>query len=180
MTHSSNWTPAGDLYSRLNRIRELSESLHLELQFCQVESRRQRYGAGRLPRLNVPRWGTAPFNFALAELLGADLRRLLVTNRLCRLVSQAGLALLVCLVDTNLVNAGYQNEVRDRQQRRLGTGDRSDFECRVVMTTVTEIDVRRAVDPICDYLNWDDDRVAAAAESLRFPEFEHIEPAIQH
>ena len=48
------------------------------------------------------------------------------------------------------------------------------------MITVTVIDVRRAVDAICDYLNWDDARVAAAAESLRFPKFEHFEPAIQH
>ena len=47
------------------------------------------------------------------------------------------------------------------------------------MTAVTEMDVRRAVDAICDYLNWDDDRVAAAAKSLRFPEFEHNDPAIQ-
>ena len=30
MSHSSNWTPAGDWYSRLGRARELSESLHLE------------------------------------------------------------------------------------------------------------------------------------------------------
>ena len=30
MSHSSNWTPAGDWYSRLVRARELSESLHLE------------------------------------------------------------------------------------------------------------------------------------------------------
>ena len=47
------------------------------------------------------------------------------------------------------------------------------------MTAVTEMDVRRALDAICDYLNWDDDRVAAAAESLRFPEFEHLEPTIR-
>ena len=30
--------------------------------------------------------------------------------------------------------------------------------------------------PICDYLNWDDYRVATAAEFLRFPEFEHFKP----
>ena len=57
-------------------------------------------------------------------------------------------------------------------------GDRSDFEFRVVMTAVTEMDVRRAVDAICDYLNWDD-RVDAATESLHFPEFEHLEPTIR-
>ena len=111
MTHSSNWTPAGDWYSRLGRTRELSESLHLELQFCQVESRRHRYGAGRLPRLNEPLRGTVPLHFALGELPGVDPHRVLVTNRFFRLVPQAGLALLVCFVDTNLVNAGYQNEV---------------------------------------------------------------------
>ena len=37
------------------------------------------------------------------------------------------------------------------------------------MTAVTQIDVRRSVDAICEYLNWVDNRVAAAAESLRFP-----------
>ena len=178
MTHSSNWTPAGDWYSRLGRTCELSESLHLELQFGQGESQRQRYGAGRLLRVNEPRRGTAPFHFALAELPGVDSRRVIVTNRLCRLVLQAGLTLLVYLVDANLVNAGYQNEVRERQQRRLEAGDRSDFEFRVVMTPVTEMDVRRAFDAICDYLNWDDDRVAAAADLLRFPEIEHLERAI--
>ena len=77
------------------------------------------------------------------------------------------------------MKAGYQNKVRERQQRRLEAGNRSDFEFRVVMTAVTEMDVRRAVDAICDYLNWDDDRVAAAAASLQFPEFEHIDPLIQ-
>ena len=82
-------------------------------------------------------------------------------------------------MDANLVNAGYQNEMRELQQRRLEVGDLSDFEFRVVMTSVREMDVRRAVDAICDYFDWDDDRVAAAAESLRFPEFEHIDPAIQ-
>ena len=127
-----------------------------------------------MPRLNEPRRGTAPFHFALAELPGVDSRRVLVTNRLCRLVPQAGLALLVCLVDAIL-----ENEVREFQQRRLEASDRSDFEFRVVMTAVTEMDVRRAVDAICDYLNWDDDRVAPAAESLRFPKFEHLEPAIR-
>ena len=105
MTHSSNWTPAGDWYSCLGRTRELSEWLHFKLQFGQVESRRQRYGGGRLLRLNEHRRGTAPFHFALAELPGVDSRRVLVTNRLCRLVPQAGLALMVCLVDANLVNA---------------------------------------------------------------------------
>ena len=85
----------------------------------------------------------------------------------------------MCLVNANLVNAGYQNEVPERQQRRLDTGDRSDFEFRVVMTAVKDLDFRRAVDAICDYLNWDDDQVAAAAESLRFPELGHIDPAIQ-
>ena len=67
--------------------------------------------------------------------------------------------------------------VRDHQQRPLEAGDRSDFEFCVVMTAVTEINVRRPIDAICDYLNWDDDRVAAAAELLRFPEFEHLELA---
>ena len=140
MSHSSNWTLAGDWYSRLDRTRELSDSLHLELQFGGVESRRQRYGAGRLLRLNEPRRGTAPFHFALAELLGVDLRRVLVKNGLCRLVPQAGLALLVCLVDANLVTAGYHNEERERQQHRLEAGDRSDFEFRDVMTAVTEME----------------------------------------
>ena len=139
----------------------------------------QRYGAGRLPRLKEPHRGTAPFHFALAELPGIDSRRVLVINRPYRLVPQAGLALLVCLVDVNLVNVGYKNDMRERQQRRIKAGDRNDFEFRVVMTAVTKMDVRRAVDAICDYLNWDDDRVAADAESLRFPEFEHIDPAIQ-
>ena len=144
MTHSSNWTPAGDWYSRLGRSRELSESLHLEFQFGQVESRRQRYDAGRLLRLNESRRGTAPFHFALAELPGVDSRRVLAINRLCRLVPKAGLALLVCLVDATLVNAGYQNEVRERQQRRIEAGDRNDFEFRVVMTAVTEMLTRSA------------------------------------
>ena len=85
----------------------------------------------------------------------------------------------MCLVDANLVNAGYQNEVRERQQRRLEAGDRSDFEFHVGITAVTEMDIGRAVYAICDYFNWDDDRVAAAAESLRFPKFEHVDPAIQ-
>ena len=89
MTHSSNWTPAGDWYSRLGRTRELSESLHLEVQFGHVESRRQRYNAGRLPRLHEFRHGTASFHFALADLPGVDSRRVLVTNRLCHLVPQA-------------------------------------------------------------------------------------------
>ena len=88
--------------------------------------------------------------------------------------------MLVCFVDANSVNAGYQNEVRERQQRRLEAGDRSDFEFCVMMTAVTKMDVRRTVDAICDYLNWDDDLVAAAAESLRCPEFEHIEPVFHH
>ena len=179
MRHSSNWTSAVDWYSRLGRTRELSESLHLKLQFGHVKSRRQRFGAGRLPRLNEPRRGTAPFHFALAELPGVDLRRVLVTNRLCCLVSQAGLTLLVFLVDANLVNAGYQNELRQRQQRRLEAGDRSDFEFCVVIIAVTEMDVKRAIDAICDYLNWEDERVASAAELLRFSEFEHLEPAIR-
>ena len=84
----------------------------------------------------------------------------------------------MCLVDSKLVSAGYPNEVRERQQRRLETGDRSDFEFCVMMIAVTEMDVRRAIDAICEYLNWDYDRVAAAAESLRIPEFEHFEHAI--
>ena len=115
MTHSSNWTSAGDWYSRLYRTRELSESLHLELQIGRVELRRHRYGAGRLLHLNEPRRGTAPLHFALAELPGVYSRRVFVLNRLCRLVPQAGLALLVCLVEKNLVNARYQNEVHKRQ-----------------------------------------------------------------
>ena len=51
--------------------------------------------------------------------------------------------MLVSLVDANLVTAGYQNKMRERQQHRLEAGDRSDFEFRVVMTAVTEMDVRR-------------------------------------
>ena len=85
----------------------------------------------------------------------------------------------MCLVNANLVNAGYQNKVRKHKQRLLEAGDWSNFEFRIVMTAVTEMDVKRAIDAICDYLNWDDDQVAAVAESLRFPEFEHLEPAIR-
>ena len=46
------------------------------------------------------------------------------------------------------------------------------------MTAVTEIDVKRAVDAIWDYLNLDDDRVGAAAELLRLSELEHLKLAI--
>ena len=67
--------------------------------------------------------------------------------------------------------------MRERQQRRLEAGDRNDFEFRVI-TVVTNMDVKRAIDSICDYLNWDDDRVAAVAKSLHIPEFEHFEPTI--
>ena len=38
--------------------------------------------------------------------------------------------------------------MREHQQRRLEAGDRSDFEFRVVMIAVTEMDVSRAVDVI--------------------------------
>ena len=67
-----------------------------------------------------------------------------------------------------------------KRQKQLEAGDQSDFEFRVVMTALTEMNVRRAVDAICDYLNWNDDRVAAAAESMHFPEFEHLEPAVHY
>ena len=106
MTHSLNWTPAGDWYSRLGRTRELSELLHLELQIGHVESRRQRYGIGRHVRQNEPRRCTAPFHFVLTELPGVDSRRIFVFNRFCRLVPKAKLALLMCLVEANFVNAG--------------------------------------------------------------------------
>ena len=86
----------------------------------------------------------------------------------------------MCLVDANLVNAGYQNEVRERQKHRLEAGDQSDFEFRLVMTAVTKMDVKRAVDAICDYLNCDDDSLAAATESMHFLEFEHLEPAVHY
>ena len=178
MTHSSNWTPAGEWYWLFGRIRKISESLHLELQIGHVESRRQRYGIGRYVRLNKPRRGTAPFHFAFAALPDVDLRRIFVVNRLCRYVLQTGLALLMCLVEANLVNATYQNEVCERHQRRRKVGDRNDFEFRVVMTVVTNMDVKRTIEAICDYFNWDDNRVVAAAKSLRFPMFEHLEPAV--
>ena len=42
--------------------------------------------------------------------------------------------------------------MRERQQRRLEAGDRNDFEFRVI-TVVTNMDVKRAIDSICDYLN---------------------------
>ena len=126
--------------------------------------------------LTKPSLGTAPFHFALAELPGVDSRRIVVVNRLCRLVPQAGLALLVCFVEANLVNAGNQNEVRERQQRRLEACHRN-VKFRVVMTAVTNMDVKRAIDAICEYLNWDDNTVRKTAESMQFPEFEHLEPA---
>ena len=75
------------------------------------------------------------------------------------------------------MNEKYLNEVRERQQRRLEAGNRNAVEFRVVIIAVTEMCVRRAVDAICEYINWDVDRVAAAAESLRFLELEHLEPA---
>ena len=103
-------------------------------------------------RLNEPRRGTAPFNFALVDLPGVDTCRVYVVNRLCRLVSHAGLALLVRLLEANLVNAGYQSKVRKRQHRRLEEHDRDDFEFRVVMTALTNMEVKRAIDAICDYL----------------------------
>ena len=168
MTHSLDWTSAGDWYSRLGRTRELSESLHLEQQIGHIESQRQRYGIGRLLRLNKPRRCTPPFHFALDKFPGVDSLLVLVVNFICRLVSQAKLPLLVCFLDTNIVHVDNQNEVRKRQQRRLEEGDRSDFEFRVVMTTLTNMGLKRAINAICDYLNYDDDCVATAAESLRF------------
>lgn len=58
--------------------------------------------------------------------------------------------LIVCLLKANLMYAGYQNEMRVRQQRRLEAGDRYDFELRVVITAVTNMDVERAIDAICE------------------------------
>ena len=49
--------------------------------------------------------------------------------------------MLICFVEANLVNADYHYEVRERQQRRLEAGDRSDFKFRVVMIAVTNINV---------------------------------------
>ena len=140
----------------------------------------QRYGIGRHVRLNEPRRGIALFNFALAEMPGVDSRRVIVVTRFCCLVPQAGFALLVCLVKANIDNAGFQNEVRERQQRRLEANDWNDNEFRVVMTVVTNMEVMRAIDAICDYFNWDDDRVAADAESFYFFKFKHIKPAIRY
>ena len=59
--------------------------------------------------------------------------------------------------------AGYQNEMRVRQQRRLEAGDRYDFELRVVITAVTNMDVERAIDAICEQLIWDDGTVTKTA-----------------
>ena len=177
MTHSSNWTPAGDWYSRLGRTRELSKSLHLELQFGQVESRRQRYGAGRLLRLNEPRRGTVSFHFALAELPGVDSRCVLVTNLLpSRSASRTRVA---------RKPRGCESRERRISERGARTSTALTRGRLPERLRVSRRDDRRdgdgrqgAVDAICDYLNWDDDRVAAAAESLRFSEFEHLEPAL--
>ena len=134
MMHSLNWTPSGEWCSRLGRTRELSESLHREVHIGHVECRRQHNGIGRLLRLNALRHRTAPSHFALADLFGVDSRHIFVVNRFCPLVLQAGLALLMCLVEVNLVKGGYQNKMRERQQHRLEANDRIDFEFRVVMT----------------------------------------------
>ena len=114
MTHSLNWTTSRDWYTSFGFTRELSESLHLELQIGNDESLRKRYCIGRDVRFFLPRRRIALFYFALAKLPNVDSRRDFVVNRFCRLVTQAGYALLVCLVNANFVDANTQNEVRER------------------------------------------------------------------
>ena len=43
------------------------------------------------------------------------------------------------------------------------------------ISTAVEGGIARASEALGDFLNWDDARIAAEAESLRFPEFENIE-----
>ena len=47
------------------------------------------------------------------------------------------------------------------------------------MTAVTNMDVMRAIHAICEYLNWDDNTVIRAAESMRYPELKNLEIALQ-
>ena len=47
------------------------------------------------------------------------------------------------------------------------------------MIAMTEMDVKRAVTAIFDYLNLNLNRGAATAKSLLVPEFKHIDFAIQ-
>lgn len=153
MTHRSYWTTAGEWYSHLANTCKLLELLNLELKVGQVETLRQRYSVTQRVRLKEPRRGTAPFYFALSKLLGVGKRRVLFINRLCRLVLKARRALLVCFVKANLVDVRYQHDVREQQQRRINNGDQNNFKFRVVITAVTNINVKRATGAICDYLN---------------------------
>lgn len=82
-------------------------------------------------------------------------------------------------VKANLVNAGYQSELRERQQRWRKVDNQDNFDFRNVLTAVTLMQIERAIDAISDYRNLNDDRVATIAESLRSPEIEHLELAPQ-
>ena len=96
-------------------------------------------------------------------------------NRLCTLAPHFGLALLCLLVLRDVVPADYPPELANRQRARLATHDTSLVVFPITINAPDSESIATAAAAIEDFLMLEDEKIAALAERLDFPEFEAIE-----
>ena len=119
--------------------------------------------------------GSTQFHFLLQPAAGLETRRLDTVNRLILLIPHDGLALRRCLIERNAIGPEYPAELRTRQARLIAAGDRNELVFPLNAAAVDEDGRANVVKAIEEFLHWDDQRIAAKAESIEFPEFLHIE-----
>ena len=108
-------------------------------------------------------------------MVGIDLRRFETVNRLFALAPHFGLALLRLLVQRDIVPADYPPELANRQRTRIATHDTSLVVFAININAPDAESIAEAASAIEDFLMLDDEKIAALAERLDFPEFEALE-----
>jgi hypothetical protein len=127
-----------------------------------------------MEELPPPKKSSSPFRLELQRVIGIDLRRFETLNRLFALAPHFGLAFLRLLVTRDIVAADYPDELAKRQRTRLAVHDSAPVVFAININAVNADSIAAATAAIEEFLMLDDARIAALAEELEFPEFEHI------
>ena len=133
----TTWVPGFKWFSRPDNVYELATSLMLEERKSRFEDRSRRVHQVHFGRLNLAPQPASPFYFRLTCKHDLDQPKLEASNRLLRIASHLGLALLVMLVENGLITETRQEALRREQTGRHLANDMTTRAYKIAPNALT-------------------------------------------
>ena len=166
------WVPGFEWFSRPDNVYELATSLMLEERKSRFELRSRHVHQAPFGRLNLAPQPASPFYFRLTNTHDLDQPKHVATNRLLRIAPHIGVALLVKLVENDLIAETRQEALRREQTGRHLANDRTTRVYEIAPNAPTRDKQHRFYKTVNAFLVADDDTLRARSRAAEWPDFE--------